>query len=546
MDAHTLVLDKSYQPVERVSWQDAFRKVFNEAAEVVEYYADKIVRSASQEWQVPSVIRLLTYNASNKKKIKFSRANIYARDKGTCFADGTRILMANGSLKNIKDVQVGDRVIDAYGNAQDVVACGNTKVKKVISLIRRNSFESTITTPEHPFLDEKGEWVEIKNKPNYVCRPKTISYEQNTHKEFLDLTQNVFRDEWCKVRNGRVFFSKRPHEIGCPLVWKQTAEFARFLGLYVAEGSSSIKLKNISKISFSFHIKEKDTLAYFVSNFLSTKGFKPTILEFPERKTCIVRANSKGLALMLGTICGSKNFQKKVPYDFISLYPKSFIQGLFEGDRHIRQSDKKAVLSLVSKEVIFQVQAMLWGLGINTSIQEIKRENRLNTWSVIVCEENFKKFMELIYNEKIKEDARESFSNDTHFLFKVKEIEEIEKEEIVYNFEVENTNSYIANGMAVHNCQYCGDKVPLSKYTMDHVLPRAQGGVTKWENIVVSCLPCNQDKGNRTPERANMRLRSKPVRPTNLRQQFSWLDKNVPESWRAYLYWHTELENSND
>src|SRR5690348_9198108 len=35
-------------------------------------------------------------------------------------------------------------------------------------------------------------------------------------------------------------------------------------------------------------------------------------------------------------------------------------------------------------------------------------------------------------------------------------------------------------------CQYCATKLPLSKLTYDHVLPRSQGGTTCWENIVMA------------------------------------------------------------
>lgn len=93
-------------------------------------------------------------------------------------------------------------------------------------------------------------------------------------------------------------------------------------------------------------------------------------------------------------------------------------------------------------------------------------------------------------------------------------------------------------------CQYCGKAEKLNTYTMDHVVPRARGGVTKWENIVVCCWDCNQKKSSRTLEQVGMRLRTKPSRPTNLRQQFDWIDKNIPETWRDYLYWHGALEQS--
>lgn len=62
-------------------------------------------------------------------------------------------------------------------------------------------------------------------------------------------------------------------------------------------------------------------------------------------------------------------------------------------------------------------------------------------------------------------------------------------------------------------CQYCGIRPPRSQLNLDHVIPRAQGGRTSWENVVASCVPCNRRKGGRTPEQARLRLKRRPVRP---------------------------------
>ena len=98
-------------------------------------------------------------------------------------------------------------------------------------------------------------------------------------------------------------------------------------------------------------------------------------------------------------------------------------------------------------------------------------------------------------------------------------------------------------------CQYCGKKVARMEATYDHVLPRRLGGETRWENIVIACLPCNQKKGGHTPEQAKMKLRTLPVRPKSmpatLRITFSE-QKGIPKTWRQYLfdvqYWHAELD----
>ncbi len=61
-----------------------------------------------------------------------------------------------------------------------------------------------------------------------------------------------------------------------------------------------------------------------------------------------------------------------------------------------------------------------------------------------------------------------------------------------------------------HTCQYCGSTHNL---TLDHVVPLSKGGSHTWDNVVTACERCNQRKGNRTPEEANMPLLSKPRAP---------------------------------
>lgn len=63
-------------------------------------------------------------------------------------------------------------------------------------------------------------------------------------------------------------------------------------------------------------------------------------------------------------------------------------------------------------------------------------------------------------------------------------------------------------------CQYCSKKLVASQITVDHVLPRAQGGITSFTNCVVSCQVCNNRKADKTPEQAEMVLLKKPTHPS--------------------------------
>lgn len=103
-------------------------------------------------------------------------------------------------------------------------------------------------------------------------------------------------------------------------------------------------------------------------------------------------------------------------------------------------------------------------------------------------------------------------------------------------------NIYARDG---NRCQYCGRKYPTTELSLDHVIPRSQGGISTWENVVCCCIRCNVKKGGRTPEQARMSLIARPVKPrrspvinVRLADQRYW-------SWKQFLdnaYWTVELK----
>lgn len=96
-----------------------------------------------------------------------------------------------------------------------------------------------------------------------------------------------------------------------------------------------------------------------------------------------------------------------------------------------------------------------------------------------------------------------------------------------------------------HKCQYCNKRFPTSELSIDHVIPRSQGGQTTWDNVVCACTSCNGKKGGRTPHQAGMKLIKKPQQPK--RNPALCLRMNNPryESWKKFLdyaYWSVELK----
>ena len=92
-------------------------------------------------------------------------------------------------------------------------------------------------------------------------------------------------------------------------------------------------------------------------------------------------------------------------------------------------------------------------------------------------------------------------------------------------------------------CQYCGKQPGVDDLTLDHVIPRAQSGESRWDNCVLACLDCNHRKADRTPEQAKMRLRKQPVQPT-WNPLYAAHEARI-ESWSKFVseaYWNAKLK----
>lgn len=92
-------------------------------------------------------------------------------------------------------------------------------------------------------------------------------------------------------------------------------------------------------------------------------------------------------------------------------------------------------------------------------------------------------------------------------------------------------------------CQYCSTRPKPDALTIDHVVPRSQGGGSTWENCVLACIDCNHRKADRTPKQARMKMMAEPVRPSWNPVYSRYEARN--ESWARFIsdaYWNAELE----
>lgn len=89
-----------------------------------------------------------------------------------------------------------------------------------------------------------------------------------------------------------------------------------------------------------------------------------------------------------------------------------------------------------------------------------------------------------------------------------------------------------------HVCQYCGEQFASGELELEHVIPRARGGLSTWENLVAACRDCNARKADRTPAEAGMKLLRLPRRVTIHTSRALMRQTGMgQEKWRKYLYY---------
>ena len=106
LSSAVLVLNRSYQPVHVTDARRAFSLLFAGAARAMDRqfqlfdfpswaalaaeYGDDMVRTPTRTLKIPRIIVLCAYDRVPRGRIRFSRYNIYARDRSTCQYCGRR------------------------------------------------------------------------------------------------------------------------------------------------------------------------------------------------------------------------------------------------------------------------------------------------------------------------------------------------------------------------------------------------------------------------------------------------------------------------
>lgn len=387
-----------------------------------------------------------------------------------CLPAGEKILLNRG-WTSIEEVKLGDFAWTHKRRWKKVINLFQNKSSDIYEIKVCSDYEKLKITGNHPILaltKEKicpdynrslkeliGTKIKIGSfipEPEFINTEKLrkgdlIAYPINDEIEeieTIDLANyiketDIIKKETIKLKYG--------HEYNRFI--KIDEEFCEFLGLYVADGSTSPE----GSISVTSHANESYNIELSKKVILKLIG-KVNESIYKNRKGVTVYGCSRIHYDMMLDICKKHEF-KKLP-DFTDRLPislqKKIIKGLFIGDGHYKKDLKTSIYVTISPKLAEQIKNILRRLRISYNCLIVKKSGKRKP------QYRFEVFGNLKNEEfsPTKHNTRNFYLDNYHYL-QIKSISKIDNQNaLVYNFEVEKDNSYTTKIGSVHNCEGFG------------------------------------------------------------------------------------------
>ena len=362
-----------------------------------------------------------------------------------CFKGETEVETIDGA-KFIKDIKKGELVKTHKGRYRKVNEIMKRPYKQRQPLIHVYTENSVIkSTLNHPYLiikDKKTQWIEAKN---LTSKDKLVYPINKTEKDFVkfDCFSNSIGE------NGKAVKKSKKNKIHYDKI-EITTDFARFMGLYLAEGHSEY-----TGIGFTFNNKEKEYIDFITNVIKKIFNRKATIYS---RWATTVKLNIISIGKKFSEFFGENARVKRIPdfvFDWSLKNRLSFIKGYLEGDGSFNPG---VTFNSASKDLIDGLEKLCKTSGINCKIYGFIQppESKMKDGNIIkntgayygyISKQSYNKILDIV----------DSKTKDDYYIIPIKEVKNKKmagnlNDYNVYNLSVLEDNSYIAQGVAVHNC----------------------------------------------------------------------------------------------
>lgn len=316
--------------------------------------------------ELPTPKRETVY--SNRKEISFAkphRSSIIAQTAGKkvlarsknlkyvhCLDETSKIVMANGTSKQIKDIVTGDLVLDSVGNVTQVRHCTHTGQKHTKQIRVWLNNETINCTPDHNIMSLGG-WKETKDLTpyDYIKTPKPVFTNTLTSLHFS--LPNKER----KQKGG----TKHLESADIPLNY----DFGFYLGYYLAEGHIKPRYKSAfnrySHVTFTYQKEEKyiSQASIFASKYATSAQTKK------EGNRCRTHYYGTFLSHLTEFCCG-RVADKHLPdflFDTNEVFGRGVLDGYVAGDGSKTQHGKISITT-VHERSARQLKRLIISLGL--------------------------------------------------------------------------------------------------------------------------------------------------------------------------------------
>lgn len=339
-----------------------------------------------------------------------------------CFPAGTLILTDKGYTE-IQNIKIGDVVLTHKGRWKRVTDVGSKSEKTVVLKGNYYGLECTPNHPIYSYSNNKIEWTKAEDMLgkhwatpcSADCLPIPIPKTTNKrYKPFPELSERFFYFVGRWLGDGWVRDSQRP---GRPFGQK-------FSTILICDSKDKLQelIDTVSCISDRYSVEEKDNC-------------------------CKIKCNGRLLCDWLSENFGKYSYGKEIPAWVFSMpanYRTALLNGISDSDGY--KHNNRHRITTVSKKLALGIRMLGESLGYSTAVFFQKSPSKCVIEGRTVNQRDY-------YVVELCNKKRSMHRDNLHGWYPVKSITETEQIKTVYNFTVEDDNSYIADGIVVHNCQ---------------------------------------------------------------------------------------------
>lgn len=369
-----------------------------------------------------------------------------------CLTKGTLITTNKGDIP-IEEIGINDLVLTDKGNFKPVTwtdkhtHCGN-----IVTLQYSGDYQKLICTDNHPIL------VRYTDKLSHKFRKLDCLKEG-----FLRADQLKYKYQFALVPKRNII--SKPRTIDDRTLY--------VLGWIMGDGYCNPKSNEV-KITYQLNqLQCAEQCKEIIEKFDPTVPCKLIRDKFKNCYRLFVYSKKlHKLAIDFGCIPNNKKINNEVYNNHTDLIP--FILGLLEADGHQKYINydgynRNAIeISTIYEELIRQCRQILLDNGIYSTIREIKPRNGKRQVNLQITGEYVYKLLNYYsYNEpntscpifsykfkqiEYKHTKSIVLKDNKGFWVPIRLLENRKTKETVYNIEVQDDHTYVANGIATHNC----------------------------------------------------------------------------------------------